>query len=154
MCATYLASIFLFPFFFAQKVLSPKKNTFASFVSICILSTIFYTIALSIRDLELANRILHVLGGGFLGFFVCFIATRNSGVSINKFQFFVFSALIVLALGIGNELLEFLLQNRFNIISAKTASDTWFDLASNVVGIILAGVCFVPFHKKPALDHI
>jgi hypothetical protein len=154
MCAAYLILLYLFPLFFGQKITPARKKPWFSLACIIIFSTFAHTASLSIQDLELANRILHIFGGGFMGFFVCFLAARDSGVNINKFQFFVFSVLIVLALGIANELFEFFLQTYFELISAATVTDTWLDLTSNAIGIVIAGLCFVPFHKGAELDHI
>ena len=147
MCATYFLLFALLPRFFAQKITTPLGNPFLSILYIVLFSILAYGTSLSIQDLELSNRILHILGGGFFGFLTCFFATRDSGVRINKFQFFVLSALIVLALGVANELLEFLLQSYAGIISAATPTDTWFDLASNTIGIGIASIFLVQLHK-------
>ncbi len=55
--------------------------------------------------MELSNRVLHVFGGGFLAFLICFLAALDSRVRIRRFQFFLFSFLIVIALGVANEIL-------------------------------------------------
>jgi len=147
MCATYFILLALFPFFFAQKITPPQRKPLLPLVYIVLFSALAYAVSFSIQDLELGNRILHIFGGGFLGFLICFLAARDSKVDINKFQFFLFSALIVLALGTVNELLELVLQNCFGIVSAASIDDTWLDLASNVVGMIIASICLVPLHK-------
>jgi hypothetical protein len=154
MCVTYFILLYLFPFFFAQKIISPRKDFLFSLVCIISFSVLAYVLNFLIQDAWIANRILHIFGGGFLGFLVCFLAVRDSGVHINKFQFFLFSALIVLALGIANELMELILQECNVMVSATTVDDTWLDLASNVIGVAIASVCLVPFHKWTALDHI
>jgi uncharacterized membrane protein YgaE (UPF0421/DUF939 family) len=150
LCATYFILLALFPIFFAQKVTLPRRKPWISLALIIAISVLSYVASFLIPNLEIANRILHIFGGGFTAFFMCFLAVRDSGVRISKFQFFVFSFLIVLALGTANELFEFFLQEYFGYISAATVTDTWLDLASNVVGIILASICFVPFHKENA----
>lgn len=147
LCVGYFILLKLFPLFFTQKNISQRRSPWFPLAYIVIFSALVYAANFSIPDPELANRILHIFGGGFLAFSVCFFAARDSGVSISKFQFFLFSALIVLALGIANELLEFFLQEYAGIISSTSVTDTWFDLASNTIGIILASMCFVPFHK-------
>ena len=148
MCATYFILLALLPRFFAQKVMLPRRRQLVSLVHIVIFLVLTYAVNFSIQDPWLANRVLHIFGGGFLGFFMCFLAVRDSGIRITKFQFFVFSVLIVLALGTANELLELFLQEYAGIISSTTVTDTWLDLASNTVGIILASICLVPFHKE------
>jgi len=148
MCAVYFILLFLFPRFFSQEVTLPRKWRLLSLAYILLFSTLAYVASYSIRDLWLGNRVLHIFGGGFLGFFMCFLAARDSGVRITKFQFFLFSSLIVLALGVGNELLEFLLQTQHLLTSATSIQDTWLDLASNVVGVTLASVVLTPFHKE------
>jgi ABC-type Co2+ transport system permease subunit len=148
MCIGYFILLAVLPLFFAQKITRPKKNQLIPLVYIILFSTLAYAVSFLIQDIELGNRFLHIFGGGFLGFFVCFLATRNSGVHVNKFQFFMFGALIVLVLGIANELLEFILQNYWGFIMSISVNDTWLDLASNSVGVILASIFFVPFHKE------
>lgn len=157
MCVVYFILLQLFPIFFAQKITLQRRKPFLSLICIVIFSVLAYVASFSIQDIELSNRVLHIFGGAFLGFFVCFLATRDSRININKFQFFVFGALIVLALAIANELLEFVLQEYGILVSAINVNETWLDLASNVVGIILASIFLVPFHKEitsSALDHI
>ena len=148
LCVSYFILIYLFPFFFAQEIPSKRKNPLFSLILIVICSGLAYLASFSVSDLELGNRILHIFGGGFVAFLVCFLSARDSGVRISKFQFFLFSTLIVLALGIANELSEFILQEYWGFLFTRSVNDTWLDLASNVVGIILASACFVPFHKK------
>jgi len=150
LCIVYFILLALLPRFFTQQITPPRRNPLPSLIYIVALSVLAYIASFSIQDLEFGNRILHIFSGGFVGFFMCFLATRDSRVRINKFQFFVFSVLIVLALGIANELLEFFLQEYAGYISSATVTDTWLDLASNVVGMILAGICFVPFYKENA----
>ena len=97
---------------------------------------------------ELANRLLHALGGGALGTLTCYLATKDSKVNITTFQFFIFSFLLVTALGVGNELLEFFLQETTGEIFSNSNIDAWLDLASNTVGALLASAVFVPIFSK------
>jgi len=154
MCVTYFILLDLFPRFFARKITLPRKSPFFSLICIILFSALAFGASLLIQDIELANRVLHAFGGGFLGFLACFLAARDSRVDINKFQLFVFSVLIVLALGTANELLELILQNCFGFVSAPSTDDTWLDLASNTIGIMLASLCLVPFHKRTGLDPV
>ena len=150
LCATYFILLSLFPTFFAQKITLPRRSPWFSLSCIIAFLALAYAISFSIQDPELNNRAVHIFGGGFAGLLTCFFAARDSRVLINKFQFFVFSALIVLALGVANELFEFILQMYGWIISSASFEDTWFDLASNAIGIVLASVCLVPLYKGEA----
>lgn len=145
LCVSYLILFFLFPYFFNTIQTKLSWKSLLSISIVCLVSFISCYISLSIDDKEIGNRILHIFGGGFTAFLACFLAAKDSKVQLKKFQFFIFSFLIVIALGVLNEVVEFLLQYYFDIISAQTAIDTWLDLTSNIAGIILASICFVPF---------
>ncbi len=149
LCVSYFILFFLFPYFFnGVRGARLSYKSLLSIVIICLISFVSCYIALRIHDKEIGNRILHIFGGGFTAFLVCFLAARDSGIRLKKFQFFLFSFLVVIALGVLNEVIEFLLQYCFDIISAKTPVDTWLDLNSNIVGILIASVCFVPFISR------
>ena len=148
LCATYGIILELFPRLFVQERSTSLKNPLPTLFFIIIFSTLSYTVSIAIPDPSLSNRVLHVFGGGFLAFAVSFLAARDSQISINKFQLLVISTLISLALGVANELLEFILQSSGLVIAARNVDDTWFDLASNTIGIILASIIFVPLHKE------
>jgi hypothetical protein len=117
-------------------------------IIIGVLSIVSYWISFLIPDVQFSNRFLHAFGGGFLGFLVCFLAVKDNNLKIDRFRFFVFSFLIVIALGVANELMEFILQTYTHFIFSPTSTDTWLDLASNLVGIILAAAIFVPFVSR------
>ena len=146
LCAAYFILIDFFPHFFVQEVTYPRRSPIFPLVCIILFSVVAYAISYALPDPEIGNRILHI-SGGFAGFLMCFFAARDSRVRINKFQFFVLGALIVLALGVANELLEFFLQEYAGIISVTTATDTWFDLMSNTIGILIASTFLVPLYK-------
>jgi hypothetical protein len=148
LCAVYVALLDFFPRFFAQEGVTSRRNRFLPLFGIIAFSAMAYAMSYSLSDQEFSNRVLHIFGGGFAGFLTCFLAVRNSGVRIRKLQLFVVSVLIVLALGTAHELLEFFLQTYAGIMSATTITDTWLDLTSNVVGMLLASACLVPFHKE------
>ncbi len=108
-------------------------------------------VVILVPDPALSNRIQHAFAGGFAAFLVCYLAVRDLNISINKFQFFVFSSLIVTALGVGNELAEFIFQEYIPIFPfqfAETPIDTWLDLVSNSVGVIVGALCFTPFINR------
>lgn len=119
----------------------------AMFVSIAAL-----LLSLAIPDIALSNRFLHAFGGGFVPFLICFLAARDSKVKINKFQFLVFSFLIVTAFGVANEILEFFLQHYTYLIFAYTIDDTWLDLISNTVGAGFGAICFTIFFTAGRLS--
>lgn len=98
----------------------------------------------SVENRELANRIEHAFGGGVLAFLMCYLVARDNGKRITRFQFFVLAFLTVTALGVANEILEFIAQEYFGIVLAKNLNDTWLDLVSNTVGAFIGAVCFVP----------
>ena len=148
LCISYLALFFIFPELFNQERRKIESSSFVSILLILLLSFLGYFITFNISDVELSNRFLHGFGGGFMAFLVCFFVARDTKLKINKFQFFILSILIVTALGVANEILEFLLQNFAGFIIAVTINDTWLDLVSNSVGSLLAAACFVPFINK------
>ena len=98
---------------------------------------------------DLSNRLLHALTGGFVSFFICFLVVKNANFRITRFQFFIFSFLVVTALGVANEILEFALQNYAEISITQTVNDTWLDLISNTLGSFLAASIFSWFISRP-----
>ncbi len=148
MCIAYGVLFILFTAFFNQKISFPSSRSLLSLGWIFVASTLLFAISMSVRDPELGNRILHTFGGGFMSMLICFLVVRDSQLGISKFQFFIFSVLIVMSLGIANELLEFYLQMYAHIIFATSIQDTWLDLASNLVGALIGSVCFVSFVGK------
>lgn len=149
MCASYFTLFYLFPYFFNNKITRLNSQFLYSILYITVLSLLGYVVVFSIPHEEWSNRILHGFSGGFLSFFVCFLAARDSRVSLSRFQFFLFSFLIVTALGVVNEIFEFIGQGYFHIEFAFGVFDTWLDLVSNWTGAVLAALCFVPFLNKP-----
>lgn len=141
----YRFLFYFFPLFFNQDVKNKKTDFLSSFLIIAALSLIIYFAASYLPNEWWGNRLLHFMGGGFLPFLVCFLAAKNSGQQITRFQFLVFSMLVVMALGIGNEIIEFFLQHYFHLTFARTVDDTWLDLASNLLGTISGAALFTPF---------
>lgn len=148
-CVSYFFLLFLLPYFFdGTRKIRISYRSLISIIIICLVCYVSMASALSIHDKEIGNRLLHVFSGGFTAFLVCFLAVRDSGLKIRKFQFFLISFLIVTFLGVVNEVIEFFLQYYFNFISASRAIDTWLDLTSNIVGALIASICMVPFIPK------
>ena len=146
-CVVYGFLYLLFPLFFVDKLVPFRRRIFASLFYIIGFYFLISFISINISDVNWANRFLHIFGGGFLSFAVCFLVVKDTKLHIGKFRFFTFSFLIVLSLGVANEILEYVLQNFTELSFATTASDTWLDLASNCIGALLAGMFFVPFIK-------
>ncbi len=146
----YIALLALIPLFFEQPVKNFFKNISPlSIALILVLGFLSFFVSFMIPNYELGNRFLHAVGGGVMGFVVCFLATKDSSISMSKFQFFSFSFLIVTMLGVGNEILEFCVQNLTPFVFASTINDTWLDLISNTTGAFFAGLVLTFFYKKP-----
>lgn len=153
LCAAYVALIFFFPFFFQIKSSKVSKRSIVrSLFALILLSIAGYAVAFSIPDLELGNRVLHGFGGGFMAFFACFLAAKDSRLPIDRVRFFILCALIVTALGVANELAELFLERCCGLPLPETLDDTWLDLMSNTVGLLLASACFVPFSGQKSRD--
>ena len=142
-CFVYVVLFFLFPTFFNQAREKLSKRSLISLGIIILLSFVAYIISYNIANEQIGNRFLHGFGGGFLAFLMCWLVARDTKLKITKFQFFVFSFLIVTGLGVANELLEFLLQSTTSFIFSPTATDTWLDLLSNTIGALIASAIFV-----------
>ena len=145
MCVAYGVLWFLFPIFFRTKIQSFSVRSFYSLIYIVVISLAAYAISAMISDPNLGNRIVHAFGGGFLAFFVCYRVAKDSKLPITRFQFFLFSFLLVMALGIANEMLEFYFQTFFQATFSTTVTDTWLDLLSNLIGALIAGGVTTPF---------
>ena len=150
-CLLYLGLIYFFPLFFTGRRPANVTEKISPRVILLIIAVtlVIFSLTASISDSLIENRLQHALGGGFLTFFVSFLAWRSSGVTVNRFQFFFFGFLLATALGVANEILEFFLQNYASLHFASTINDTWLDLVSNVVGLLVASAVFVPLVKKP-----
>ncbi len=151
LCLAYLLVYLLIGPFFNQPTARLTARSTYSLITIFVFSLLTFAISIYIPDLVLGNRVLHAFGGGFMAFFVCFLAARDSRVKINRFQFLLVSLLVVTALGVANEIIEFFLQYyfaKYDLFFATTINDTWLDLVSNTIGILLAAAVFVPHIKK------
>lgn len=147
LCAAYCGLFFLFPVFFGQPIARLPRRSLSSMALVLLLYALVLLVMIATPNVALGNRIIHMFGGGFLAFLVCVLAARDAGVAPGKFQFFVFSVLLVTALGVGNEIAEFVLQNYVlkAHLFANSINDTWLDLVSNTLGALVAGALFVPF---------
>lgn len=147
-CLLYLGLVPFFTLFFAGRRPAAWGVSRRDILIIIFATVIIFSYTASIQDPLLENRLQHALGGGFLGFFVCLLAWRRSEVAVNRLQFFFFSLLLVITLGVGNEVLEYFLQTYTSLHFASSIDDTWLDLLSNTIGALLGGALFIPFIKK------
>ncbi len=145
LCFVYYFLEHVFNLFFERHLAHLSKRSVGSVVTIIFVSLLGYFLVTLIPDPDTGNRVLHMLGGGFLAIMVCFLVVKDSRIRMTKFQFFVFSFFVVTALGVGNEILEFFLQNYAGLEASATINDTWLDLISNTAGIIAGSICFTPF---------
>ena len=149
MIGAYGGLLVVIPLLFNTPISIPTSRSWRSIGSIIAASFLALVTATLPTDPWWSNRLLHAIGGGVLASVVCFLAVRDSNVSLSKLQFFILNFLIVAALGVTNELAEFFLQTYFTISFATSVEDTWLDLTSNCIGTLLAGtVITVFFHQK------
>ena len=145
LCITYAGLTVWFPYFFNTGKVTVSPVKMSSLILIIILSLLGYGIAFSIPDIELSNRFLHAFGGGFMAFMTCFLSARDSHIALDKIRFLFFSLLIITTLGVASELIECFFQNLSHFIFAESINDTWFDLASNLVGSFIGAIVLFPF---------
>ncbi len=149
LCLSYFLVLFFFNTFFVGKAnVTTEFKPIRSMVLILLFCFLIFTMISKIYDPELHNRVLHMLGGAFISYLACFLVVEDRNIKINKIQFFIFSALVVTTLGVGNELLEFFLQHYTHLVFSNDSLDTWLDLASNTAGIFIAALVFTPFINK------
>lgn len=151
-CVEYVGMYYLFPYLLSQKTFRFDKEQIKSIGILIMLSLISYGIYYFIPNEDIANRFLHGISGGFVSLIAVFYATKDlqkfNGFIVNKFQYALIGFLIVMSLGIVNEIFECYLQNTFAIIAAATINDTWFDLISNAGGALLALIITIPLLKR------
>jgi hypothetical protein len=143
---TYAVLFALFPLFFTSRLPRPTGRSLLSLALILAGLLAVIIIVTSIEDRTFANRVLHALGGGFLSFFVCYRVVSDTRLAIGRFQFLVFSGLVVTALGVGNEILEFFFAIYLRVNFEANGFDTWLDLISNAVGTAAGALVFVPLY--------
>ncbi len=148
MCIAYGVLYVLFPFFFKNTLIPFHPKSFLSLLTIICLSILLFAISFLLLDGEWGNRFLHAFGGGFLSMFICFRVVKDTALALPRFQFFIFSALVVTAMGVGNEIIEYFLQDVTLLEFLPNPNDTWLDLMSNLIGTLIGSALFVPFIKK------
>jgi len=153
LCFSYFFLHYFLPIFFEKEIEKINKKAYIYISIVAILSLLIYVIVLNIPNIELGNRLLHSIGGGFMAFLVCFLVVRDGQLKVSKLQFFVFSVLFVTAMGVTNEIAEFVMHNYMGLVMATSINDTWLDLISNLGGTLVAGLLFVPFiNTKNQID--
>ncbi len=145
LCVAYVVLAFLFAAFFRAPWPRFGWRSLVSLGIIIAVSVSSYLISFAIHDRQLSNRALHIVGGGLVSFLICFLVTKDHRLQIPRFQFFIFSMLIVTAMGVGNEIIECIVQYISPVIFAQDPRDTWYDLISNLVGSLAASVVLMPF---------
>src|SRR6185436_4795516 len=116
MLAAYFVLYILFCFFFKNHFSLPTSKSIKSVLLVVVLSIVFELISESIPNKALSNRFLHAFGGGFLTYIVCYLVALDAKIKVTKFQFFVFSFMVVMTLGVGNEIFEYFLQMNSNLV--------------------------------------
>lgn len=145
-CFAYFVLGWVFQLFFP--VGKGNKINWQSLLLIIIFSIIAYTASFLMPNLELGNRVLHIFGGGVISFFICYLVVKDKQIKISPLLFFIFSFLIITTMGVANELLEFFLQKFISFIFSANQYDTWWDLLSNLIGILLGALIFIPLLFK------
>lgn len=149
----YLLLLHSFPFLFGTPRAFVTSRIVLDLLGIFAVSLVGYIVAFSITDIFWSNRFLHGFGGGFMAVFVCYFAARQGLPQITKLQFASFAILIATTLGVGNEIMEFVLQHYGGIIFAEHVEDTWLDLVSNSIGIIIGIMLLTPFVPNAWAPH-
>ncbi len=147
-CAMYFVLSYALAHFFEWERPTFSLKTLYSISAILVTAGAILVLMHYIDDRELANRVEHTLGGGFLGFLVCYLVARDAAKKITHFQLLILGFLVVTTLGVGNEIIEFVAQEHFGIAFAKNLNDTWLDLVSNTLGVLIAALFFVPLFAR------
>ena len=142
---SYFAVSAFFTYFFENRRPVFAQQTIVSLTVIVAITSAAFFASIFLPDKELGNRILHAFGGGFAQFLACFFAARDMNIRASRLKIFIFSFMAVTTLGVFNELMEFFLQSTVGLQSAETITDTWLDLVSNTVGILLSALVTMPF---------
>jgi len=138
-CLSYLPLAYLGTYCFSRP-LPPGR---AARRSLLYAALIYGAVALFVwllPSLWWGNRIQHAFGGGFLAYFICYRIALDLALPVDRYTFFIIAVLIVTTLGVGNELMEFVVQTTTGHIFSPDATDTWLDLASNTIGLLLASL--------------
>ena len=146
-CLLYLILLPLFAWFFGAPRPVFTRTTLWALGVVALACLVIFSFTFSLNDPIWRNRVQHGLGCGFLTFGICFLAAKFSEIKLSRARFALFSFLLVTALGVLNEVIEFVLQNYFDFFFTAKVNDTWLDLISNWIGILVAGLIFVPLWR-------
>lgn len=145
-CIVYAVLLNIYSLFFRNAFSGIRNISGKSILAIFTTSILVGIAVMMIPDYEWGNRIQHAIGGGFIAYLVCFLVARDLKLKLGWLQFVSFSFLVVCALGVANEILEFYLQNFAGMLMARSINDTWLDLISNTIGALAGALIF--FRKK------
>lgn len=137
-CVLYLALLWII----SEKWPNFTPRSIYSLVLLAALNVLLFALYLFIPSEFWGNRIQHAIGGGMLAFFMFWLVIRDTQTHLTRLQFFTLGFLVVTALGVANELLEFVAQHYTSIIFAGSIYDTWWDLLSNTAGACVGGLLF------------
>lgn len=148
MSVSYIGLYYAFPFFVRDPL--PRVTRRQGFVCLAFLAAagILFYLSTMVGDLWWGNRFLHAIGGGFLATIICAVAARDSRASLTYLQWLILTILIVIALGVANELTELALETITGEIYAPTTTDTQLDLLSNLLGTLLGLVVTWPWLRR------
>lgn len=145
---SYSALYVLLPLLQDRPVPRPGWASVISVIGIAVFIESVFILTSQMTDRELGNRLLHIMGGGVLGFMLYARVVSDTRIPFNRLQFFVYGVLIVSTLGVLNEHLEFFLQATGTRVFMWSITDTWLDLASNSLGTVLVGLPLTFVHQS------
>lgn len=140
MCVVYVALPYFAAPLIGRKLPRGFKLEAESIVIIAAISFAAYVISYHVSDPELSNRFLHALGGGAVAMIAVALSLHDAKLPLTRYQFLVISILVVTFLGVCNEYAEFFLQTHTPYIYSANPLDTWRDLTSNLIGMLVVGI--------------
>jgi hypothetical protein len=145
MCFVYIGVYFAFQLFLKKKIAGLKNVSMQSLLIVVMLSVAMYIVSFYVLpSKDIGNRFLHAFGGGFMVLFTCILAIRDSGVQVSKAVIFLTAGLLMMVLGLFNEIIEVLLQYHTGFLFAPSLADTLLDLMSNLIGFLIGSICLLP----------
>jgi hypothetical protein len=137
-CLSYIALSYLFTYFFESRAPRFHVSDIYAILGVAVYLLVVFYVTRHIPNDFWANRFLHAFGGGFAAYIICYLVARAQHLHVGPIKFLVFSCMVVTSLGVANELMELFLQINTHLVFADSITDTWLDLLSNSVGILLA----------------
>lgn len=130
----YICMVYGLPYLMTGKWWLRHQVKLSALIQIIVFAVLAFYIATLIPDPIIANRRLHAIWWWASIAYAYYLAVRDSLTSLSFVQYIVFGILICNMAGIGNELVESILQSTTSIIFAPTIWDTWWDLWANIIG--------------------